>query len=322
MNNENLWGDDVFNDMPEEGLTPDLPQMPEYSTKQTLVDSTNQVVEEPVVTEPEEQEQIDVSQIEEEEDFSEVLNDANLRLEQGNLYKLIMNHDLFSGIEADPRALRNVQKEIRKFAKERMEIMLGMKKETETIENIKIDFPFNSLEIEVLKKLASTATKGASENSEKYTAEVVKVKEQATVKKNKLNSITNASRPKQTISQVSVSQSKSNLKTKPSTPIKRSKLDLTIDQIAQEENIPRELLEEGLPGLGGKPVNEMTEQEILERNRIVSRRRQPRVKSKKALPMATYEQQEMLALTQAGQIQTSPLMIKILEAVKNMPTKQ
>ena len=66
---------------------------------------------------------------EEEEDFTAVFNDANLRIEQGRLYQMIMNHDIFEGMDADERAVQNVQKEIRKFARERMEIMLGMRQE-------------------------------------------------------------------------------------------------------------------------------------------------------------------------------------------------
>src|SRR5579863_3322316 len=46
--------------------------------------------------------------IESEEDFSEVLNDDNLRIEQGRLYQMIMNHDLFDGMDADVKAVQNV----------------------------------------------------------------------------------------------------------------------------------------------------------------------------------------------------------------------
>src|ERR1019366_6683663 len=109
-----------------------------------------------------------------EEDFVDVLSDAHLRLEQGSLYKLVMNGNLFQDVDADPKAVQNVQKEIKTFAKERMEIMLGMRKETNTVEHLEIDFPFNALEVEVLKKLASTATKGASEHSDRYVPEVTR----------------------------------------------------------------------------------------------------------------------------------------------------
>lgn len=321
MSNENLWGDeDIFNDMPEESnlgyteppFVAEPPQSPVVKKMMTEdLSKDNYSAEEAEVL---------VDQDEDEEDYSQVLSDASLRLEQGNLYKLIMNHDLFSDVDADPRAVKAVQKQIKRWAKEQMEVMLGMRKETSKIERLEINFPFNTMEVEVLKKLAFTATKGASENSDNYVPEVKKVTEEIPIVKKKLNTITD-NRVKKEMSKISTTQQKNTLKNKSSNPIKRSKLDLTIEQIVKEENIPRELLEENLLEIGGKPVGEMTEQEILERNRIISKRRQPRVKSSKALPMASYEQQEMLASTQAGQFQSDPLMNKILEVVKNMPVK-
>ena len=83
---------------------------------------------------------------------------------------MIMNHNIFEGVEADPKAVKFVQKQIRNFAKEQMEIMLGMRQEPSAQPAMSMDnFPFNSLEVEVLKMLASTATKGATAESEPFT---------------------------------------------------------------------------------------------------------------------------------------------------------
>lgn len=105
----------------------------------------------------------------EEDDYTAILSDARLRLEQGKLYEMIMNHDIFRGVDADPKAVRNVQREIRKFAKERMEIMLGMRQEVTPAVNAPIIFPLNDLEIEILKKLASKATNGLTEAADSNT---------------------------------------------------------------------------------------------------------------------------------------------------------
>src|SRR5258706_9076803 len=35
------------------------------------------------------------------EDFSSVINDARFRLEQGRLFEMILNHNIFEGAEAD-----------------------------------------------------------------------------------------------------------------------------------------------------------------------------------------------------------------------------
>ena len=55
----------------------------------------------------------------EEEDMSSVMVDANLRLEMGRLYQMILKHDLFGETDADPRAIKNVQREIRKRVREK-----------------------------------------------------------------------------------------------------------------------------------------------------------------------------------------------------------
>ena len=86
----------------------------------------------------------------------------------GKLYELVMKHDLFAGLDADPKAMKVVQKEIRQYAQERMEIMLGMRQEkTEAPAGFPMElFPFNSLEVEILKAIAATATKGESRDAE------------------------------------------------------------------------------------------------------------------------------------------------------------
>jgi hypothetical protein len=317
MSDENLWGDDdSFVDMPDEAKldsngralqSPPVqlprPKAPVAATK------PSPEIEKQTVSYEEYSEQFETEEIIEEEDFSDVLTDAHLRLEQGSLYKMIMNHNLFEGLDADPKAIQNVQKEIRGFVKERMEVMLGMRKETATVEHLEINFPFNALEVTTLKALARTATKGATDHSDNFVPEVKRVTEELDTvpKKRTLNPLSGSTAPKKAVSQV-----KKPLPAKPTAPLKRTRLDLTIDQIAAEEGIPRELLEENVPGLGGKSPSEMTESEILERNKMIAKRRTSQVKSNSALPMATPEQQEMLAISRANQVSTStPLMAKI-----------
>ena len=103
------------------------------------------------------------TQEDEDEDTSELMFDANLRLEQGRLYQMIMRHDLFGETDADPKAIRNVQREIRKFVRERMETMLGIRQEQSTQQTV-VSSPFNDLEVAALKMLASKISKGATES--------------------------------------------------------------------------------------------------------------------------------------------------------------
>lgn len=325
MSDENLWDEEEsIVDMPDEakldaGGQPMQSPPAQIQRPRTPITQRTAVQVSETEYEEVEEELEEVEESEEVEEVDETLTDVDLRLEQGKLYRLIINHNLFEGVDADPKAVANVQKQIRTFAKERMEIMLGMRKETATVERLDIDFPFNSLEVEVLKKLAFTATKGASENSDAYVPEVTRTTEEVEVvpKRQSLNPIGYKATPKKAQPQ------KKPLQKKASAPIKRSKRDLMIDQIAREEGIPRELLEENVAGLGGKPLYEMTDQEIVDRNRLVMQRRGKQVPSKEALPMPTIEQQEAMAVQRAAQIAgggTGPLpFAKILETVKSMP---
>jgi len=241
-----------------------------------------------------------------EDDYSEVLSDASLRLEQGNLYKMIMNHDLFSGMETDARAAKSVQKQIRKFAKEQMEVMLGMRQASQ--DAAFIVSPFNDLEIEVLKRLASTATKGATETEEAntYTPPEPKrmvlnpigmpAKKQAPKpiqRQNAMNTPSPASKPTKKL---------------PSAPSK------PMDRVRQQ------FVEAGLPDEPEKPIgkklSELTEAEITARNERINERQagkiaQPRYKT----PQPTYEQQAAYYAQRSAMTGSNPSLTRILDAV-------
>lgn len=242
-----------------------------------------------------------------EEDFSEVLSDARLRLEQGRLYELIMNHDLFSGSDADPKAIKYVQKEIRNFAKERMEIMLGMRKETAQVERLEIDFPFNALEVEVLKKLAFTATKGESENSDAYVPEVKKTIEEVPLVSKKVSLNTIGSRrttPKQTAPL-----------TKKTAPLKRTRRDETVEQILAEEGVTKEELETVFDP-NYKPLEKhpelLTPEEVFQRNARLQAKTTKQVRSSSALPMPDLEQVNMMNTQRAQTASAHPQMQTIM----------
>lgn len=314
MSNE-FDNDEPFSDMPEEAQT-GADGKPVASTRyipQPTIQS--QAVRPgpslPVIPEPEYEEETEENS---EEDFSDVLTDAHLRLEQGSLYKLIMNNNLFEDVDADPKAIQNVQKEIRNFARERMEVMLGMRKETTQVEHLEIDFPFNALEVDILKKLAHAATKGATENSDRFVPGVTRVTEeldnvpQQPPKRNILNPIRGSSN--KTVA------SKKKLQSRSVAPVKRSRLDATIEQIAAEEGVPIELLEINTPGVGGNAPASLEE-----RARLSTQRRVSQVPSSQAMPAPTFEQHMAKASEQVSGFGSTPLGQRILDAVKSMPIK-
>lgn len=107
----------------------------------------------------------DIDLIDEDDDYTAILNNANLRLEQGKVWQQLINHDLFAETDYDPQAIQIVQRAIKRFAREQMEIMLGMRNPSSK-DTAAIIIPFNDLEVTVLKMIASKATGGASQTPE------------------------------------------------------------------------------------------------------------------------------------------------------------
>lgn len=217
-----------------------------------------------------------VSLDDEDEDYSEVLSDARLRLEQGKLYELIMNHELFNDVEADPRAAKSVQKQIRKWAKTQMEIMLGMTPDPSTQPSAFISSPFNDLEVTVLKKLASAASKGATESEEANVVTVAPVP--VAKKKPTLNSI-GSSKPKLVVSK----------------PIQRKTEPLKREAKSKQP----EINQKGL--LTGKTLDEMTPEEKQEKVREnIERNKGKVVIPSDRLPQPDYATREMIAYSQVS----------------------
>lgn len=175
----------------------------------------------------------------EDEEYTDVLLDARLRLEQGRLYEMLMKHDIFGDVDADPQAIKNVQKEMRKYAKDRMEIMLGMRQEQPKAQTMIL--PFNSLEIDVLKRVASTFSKGATEQADSK-AEVRQAPTQP--KKEGLNTISSTPRRnnKPTIS-TQKPQSQIQKKTESALPI-TGKAPIKRNRLTEE--IQKNLAKEGI----------------------------------------------------------------------------
>lgn len=103
----------------------------------------------------------------EDEDEISTVNEAHVRLEQGRLYNMLINHNLFEGVDADPVAIANVQKQLKQFILEKLEEMLGMraKKEDSETQQVVVQSDFNELEIQVLKRVASKMSKGMTDNA-------------------------------------------------------------------------------------------------------------------------------------------------------------
>jgi hypothetical protein len=223
---------------------------------------------------------------EDEDSYESVLSDARLRLEQGRLYEMVINHDLFNGADADPRATKSVQNQIRKFAKEQMEIMLGMRQESAQVTGI-VSSPFNNLEVEVLKKIASAASKGATESEEAQNEAPQPVQ---APKKTTLNAI-GSSKPKQ--------------QAKPQPKPIQKKVEPIQRKAQPKPSLPPEM-EPNYEPLS-KPLHEMTAAELAKRDQEALDRQRGR---KAALPvdrapMPDFATTEMIALQQVSRATSS-----------------
>jgi len=107
-----------------------------------------------------EDDESEYSEGEDDSDYDEqsVLDNAVLRLEQAQLYKMLMESDLFADVQANPEAIKNVQRELKRFIKERLEIFLGIR--APKAEAVEYESPFSDLEIKVLKSVAHKVSGG------------------------------------------------------------------------------------------------------------------------------------------------------------------
>ena len=99
---------------------------------------------------------------------TDIMQLAMVQLEQAKLYDMFLKHNLFEGVKANAIALKKVEKELKEFILERMQILLGMKEEKrplQTPQSFRVELPFNEVEIDFIKALAFKGTKGESAHS-------------------------------------------------------------------------------------------------------------------------------------------------------------
>jgi hypothetical protein len=149
---KNMWEED------EEELTMSEEEaeqaLAEYEEAQEALAEYEAQENEEVVYEEAEQE---ISEEEEDAIDESIMADARLRLEQGRLYEMLLKHSLFEGVDADPRAIKNVEREIKRFIKSRLEILVGLKQEAPKAQ-VSVS-PFTELEIDMLKQLLGRVLK-------------------------------------------------------------------------------------------------------------------------------------------------------------------
>jgi hypothetical protein len=269
MSNQIKWNgkdDEPDQELDDADLPKDPPEYVPASNKQEVEEAIDEFVE--FNEEDEEAEELN---------DAEILSNARLRLEQGRLYEMLMINDLFVNLEADPQAIKNVQREIKRFAKERMEVMLGMKKlvvqESQVVNN-----QFNSLQFEILTTLAAKLSGGASEKQE-----------------DSKPSLPPKSKTITPISRGSTRTTKSAIKA-----VVEAKVNPTKKSIKKEA-----ITEDPMDYLDSKPIEEMTYEEKLEYNKRKAVHYNARKTSNPAsIPMPSIESMNAYNAGMAGDLGT------------------
>ena len=250
----------------------------------------------------------------EDDDFSAVLSDAKLRLAMGTLWEMLMNNNLFQDLDVDPKAVKTVERKVKNFAKEQMEIMLGMRQDPKNAPAVEgfISSPFNDLEVEVLRAMASTFSKGATQAPEAQTFSGP----QAPPRKSSLTPIG----PRTGLTTKPAQRA---LPKTPTAPIQR-KRSAAEEQILAEEGVTREELEAVFPdGYTPiqKPLDQLTEAERAARMKETAKRIKGQVKSQSAIPMPDQEQVNAMVLNRVqqdiNQAAANPVASKLMNYVLN-----
>jgi len=249
------------------------------------------------------------------ENDAELVTNARLRLDQGRLYEMVIAHNFFDSVDANEKAIRNVQREIRNFAKERLEVLLGLKPDPKLspvqTKVVQVQSQFSELETDLLKRLLSKMSNGTTD----------KVKE--VPKAEPVKKITN------TIPQIQQQQSKP-MAMKSIAPVKAKEVAKPVPQktavkapvqqkAAPQKRQPAPKEEAPL----SKPVHLLTSKELMERNKRAQERQSgSKAVSAKAAPMPSVEQQEYLfANRQARNPQMATIQTLVSLVQQNKKTR-
>ena len=249
------WENENFVDIPEELDQDQLD--PQYEVEESLeeyqLDESPQIEEDPL------------SLTQEEENL---LGTAMIRLDQARLYEMLVKHDLFEGVQSNPIALKAVQKEIKTFIMDRLEVLLGLK----TDKQIKTSNQFNDLEVQALKDLAFAATKGATARTRETPKPLIQTPQRTGLKPLAVKQQVEKSNPIQNRT--------------PQRPAQQQK-------VTQQRVLRTKKTNEDIPLLT-KNVNEMSSDELLERAKLTSDIYKGRTAiNKEALPAPSFDQQMM-----------------------------
>lgn len=238
----------------------------------------------------------------------QIMSDARLRLEQGRLYEMLLEHSLFGDVEANPQAIKNVEREIRRFIRERLEVLLGLREDPRIVKESRAQASdqFTPFEVDFIKKLIAKTTGGLSQQihtppkeQQQVSGTIRKVASQDTKPLSSKISPAAQDRSLKKTPNVRVSPPK---KAQPAAPAQPAMVVKTKQGIIE---IPEEV-EEPL----GKPAHRMSRSDLTERNRRIAERqagKKAQIPSDR-LPTPTPDQaQAMVVASVMGRMQNGKM---------------
>lgn len=284
----------------------------------------------------------DESAFELDEHETNVVYNARLRLAQARLYEMLINHNLFEGVEEHPEAVHKVQSELKEYIVERLEILLGIREEkAKQAESVQVDSPFNDVEVEFLKELSYKGTNGRSALVEHTSTNLPKPKPVTARPSGGLKPLQTKARPtpkviaksqpapapqkKQVVlptpKKTTPTATKRYAKKKNNTVQKQVKLRSSIGKREMTEAEAEAIARQDLEDLKKrkKPLHKMSAKEKMQEIKRVNDKHS-RVKDVEGrIPMMSPEQQEYLYLNREARHSSNPQNINnlILQAIQN-----
>ena len=296
----------------------------DVSEYELLEESIEAEQSEPVVYEPEDIDDEVLEEIVEESAFdldehqAATVYNARVRLEQANLYEMLINHNLFDGVDASEQAVSNVQNELKYFIVGRLELLLGIRQPKSRV----VESQFGEDEVDFIKALAA---KGLAMQGRQPSAPAPKP---VSTVKSGLKPLTQkkkvaVSKPAQRSVKKKVEQAKKEveekpLPTKPKTTRKRKapakkaapkekKPRIASDGVLTQRNMTKAEIEEmakrDIQKLSqqGKSFFEMSKKEKQAHLRKKAEEDARKPTPENATPMASFEQQQMKYMTEQQQ---------------------
>ena len=213
-------------------------------------------------------------------DMSEkqIMQQSIMRLGQARLYEMFLKHDLFGEVDVEESVKRVVEKELKTFILERLQILLGIKREpevveTQVIQQITTPPQFNDIEVEFLKALSNKGTGGAS--SKGVTTQPLPVQTTSVVSKPKdvLTTMSSSSTPTKTLKTMSPPIKKPiEKKVKQNNKASNNKLlDLINNHGLNQKEAEAVLRDLEMPN--NKRPNQMSASELRERNSKINNKK-------------------------------------------------